>query len=106
MSRTKKFKGVFKVLIAIFLVVTKIENEDNITVGRVHCIVVKKGEVHFLCNLYECSRDYLQFFRSSGSLDINDPVLIKNLEDHQPLFPIGSSTNFLFVLKHNLSFEL
>ena len=84
---------------------TRISDEDNITVGKIYNIIVKKNGVFFLCKLYNCERDALRFFRPRRSdiLDTNY-YLVRDILDPQPLFAVGLSDKFLFVLKHNLSF--
>ena len=71
-----------------FSVVIKVDNEDQITAGKILSIIVKNNEIFFLCTIYDCERDFLQFFRTS-SLASNVPVLIQSLADPQPLYPLG-----------------
>merc|ERR1712126_16157 len=39
------------------LVVVQVTNENSITVGRIHSIVVRNNRVLFLCKLFYCERD-------------------------------------------------
>ena len=81
-----------------------IVNENKIIVGKVANIIVKKDKIFFMCKLYKCERDYLRFFRPHEVVS-EDYVLVDNLADCQPLYPIGKGFPFLFVMKHNISFS-
>ena len=83
---------------------TEIENEDELTVRKVYNIVVKKRKVNFLCKQYRCCRDHLGYFRPTEIL--SDMLsLVSNIEDPQPIYPVGTGDIFLFVLKYNISFS-
>ena len=63
-------------------------------------IIVRDKIMLFLCKLFYCERNFLQYFRPVQVVNDN-PVIVDGLADPEPLFPIGRSNTFLFVLKYN-----
>ena len=86
------------------LVVIEVTDHDNIDVGLIQTILVKKEKVYFVTKKFTAARNWLNYFESKKSENI--PVFIEscNLADFKPLFKKGTTEKFIFVLHHHVSF--
>ena len=88
------------------IVVVKIEDSDNLTIGLIKSILIKENKVHFVCKCYKAVRNYLQFFESENpSDDLCQFVESSKIADFKPLIMRGTALKFVFVLHHHISFE-
>ena len=87
------------------LVVLEVEDIDNIVVGLVQTLLVKKDKVYFVVQKYEAKRTYLQYFESMGFDPVSCFIESSTIHDYKPLIKRGTSTKFAFVLHHHLSFQ-
>ena len=87
------------------LVILKMEDCDEAKVGLVQTILInKKGNVYFVCKVYHCVRNWLQYFESVSSETHCSFVEVKNIADYKPLIRRGTSVKFVFVMHHRVSF--
>ena len=87
------------------LVIVKVKDCDQLKVGLVHSILVKNVKVYFVCKVYTCTRNWLQFFESSSNEDNYSFVQSGDLVDYKPLIKRGTTRKFQFVLHHRVSFS-
>ena len=87
------------------LIVISVEDIDNITVGLVQTILIKRDKVYFVVQKYEASRDFLQYFESKElSESVSFFIESNALADFKPLIKRGTTKKFVFVLHHHVSF--
>ena len=87
------------------IVVLDIIDSDNISVGIVQTILIKKDLVYFVLQRFSAIRNILQYFESEGSgQSSSEFVQASKLKDFKPLIKRGTTKKFVFVLHHHLSF--
>ena len=88
------------------LIVIKATDADQLSVGVVQTILVKKDKVYFVVQKYEAVRNYMQYFESQACNDrISTFVESNKLADFKPLIKRGTSENFVFFVHHHVSFD-
>lgn len=87
------------------LVVVKIIDCDLLKVGLIQSILVKRRKVYFVCKVYTCLRDWLQFFESRACEENYSFVESTTLADYKPLIKRGTTRKFQFTLHHRVSFS-
>ena len=88
------------------LVVIRIEDSDNITVGLVKSFLVKNCKVYFVIQRREATRHWLRFFTSKKSSEIIfEYIESVNICDFKPLIMRGNFGQFVFTLHHHISFD-
>ena len=85
------------------LVVLKAYNQDELKVGLILSMLIRKDSVFFVVKQYTARRDWLRFFKGES----DDPILsifdAKNLADYKPLNNHGTSSRLFFCLQHHIS---
>jgi hypothetical protein len=84
------------------LVVTKVESDNVLQVGKIMMFVVRHNEPHLLITRYECARTKFRYF-DAHPLDV---VLVKysSIRDFKPLICRTSEECPRFVLHHHLPY--
>ena len=86
------------------LVVLKMVNPDELKVGLILSILVKKNKAFFVTQEYVAYRQNLQYFKAES----NDPPTVINevstVADYKPLVNHGNSSRIYFCLHHYISF--
>jgi len=83
------------------IVVTGVESEDVVLVGRILKIVVRTDQVFFVVDNFEAARTRFRYF-VVNTLNKISLVLQSSLADYKPLMPIGGGDTFKFVLHHHI----
>ena len=86
------------------LIVLEIIDADTMKVGLIQSILVKKKKVYFVCKIYCCIRNWLQFFESNSYEDFCSFIESKDICDFKPLIKRGTVEKFNYVLHHRVSF--
>ena len=86
------------------LIVLKMVDCDTAKVGLIQSVLIKNNKVHFFCKVYTCVRNWLQFFESTACDDVSSFFDADKVADFKPLVKRGTSTKFVFVLHHRVSF--
>ena len=86
------------------LIVVEVTDSDSMKVGLVQSILVKDGKVFFVCKLYQCVRNFLQYFESTSCDEFCSFVESKNICDYKPLIKRGTPQKFIYFLHHRVSF--
>ena len=73
--------------------------------GLIESILVKNNQVYFICKVYICTRNWLQYFESQSCNDQYKYVHYKKIADYKTLVKRGTTLKFEFVLHHRISFE-
>ena len=81
------------------------ENGDELKVGVIETIVIKKEKVFLVLRTFLASKEYLGFFQSVSMAVEHCFTDVKSLADSKPLIRHGTDLRFQFVLHHNLSFD-
>ena len=87
------------------LVALKMTDCDTMDAGLIESILVKNNQVYFICKVYICTRNWLQYFESQSCNDQYKYVHYKKIADYKPLVKRGTTLKFEFVLHHRISFE-
>ena len=87
------------------LIVINIEDTDRLKVGLIQSILVRRKQIYFVCQVYTCSRHWLQFFESMACEEHCSFVEWRKLADYKPLIKRGTTQKFRFVLHHRVSFS-
>ena len=67
------------------LIVLKMEDCDEAKVGLIQSILIRKGKVYFICKVYHCIRQWLQYFESQGCEEVCSFVESGKIADYKPL---------------------
>ena len=86
------------------VVMEVIEDEEEVKVGAIETIVVKKSEVYLVMKTYNAVKMDLGYYQTVGIGVELVFIDVKNLADFKPLIKHGTTLNFAFVLHHHLSF--
>jgi hypothetical protein len=86
------------------LIVLDMTDPDRMKVGLIQSILVKKKKVYFVCKIYSCIRNWLQYFESINCEDVCSFIESKDICDFKPLIKRGTVEKFNFVLHHRVSF--
>lgn len=78
---------------------------DSMEAGLIETILVKDNQVYFICKVYICKRNRLQYFESQSCDSSYRYVHFKSLADYKPLVRRGTSLKFVFVVHHRISFQ-
>ena len=81
------------------------ENGDELRVGVIETIVIKKESVFLVLRTFIATKEYLGFFQSVSMAVEHCITDVKSLVDSKPLIRHGTDLRFQFVLHHNLSFD-
>ena len=87
------------------LVVLEQFSPDEIKVGLIVSILVKKDSAHFVTKQYIATRQPLQYFKATSedpSMTIND---VTKIADYKPLVNHGTTTQLFFCLHHHISYS-
>lgn len=88
------------------LVVIKVEDSDNLTVGIIKSILIKNNKVYFVCQSYQAIRHWLCYFEcEKPNDDIFKFIESNQIADFKPLIMRGTIQRFVFTLHHHISFE-
>ena len=87
------------------IIVLEMLDADNVKVGLVQSILVKRNKVYFVCKIYSCIRNWLQFFETRSCSEICSFIDSKDICDFKPLIKRGTVEKFQFVLHHRISFS-
>ena len=88
------------------LLVLQVTDADNIIVGIVQAILIKKDKVYFVIQKFKATRKFLQYFESEVSGDtISEFIESNKIADYKPLIKRGTLKKFLFVLHHHISYQ-
>ena len=87
------------------LIVLDVEDCDTLKVGLLQSILVRRDKAYFVCKVYTCTRNWLQFFESKTCEEVCSFVDSRKIADFKPLIKRGSSLKFNFVLHHRISFS-
>ena len=87
------------------IIVVKAYNQDEIKVGLVMALLVRKNKVFFVIKEFLAKRHWLRFFKASSASDC--PVLsvidASLIADYKPLNNQGTSSHPFFCLHHHIS---
>ena len=86
------------------LIVLIMKDCDTLDAGIIVTTLVKNNQIYFICKVYSCIRNWLQYFESQTTSQSYKYVNVKQLADFKPLVKKGSTDNFMFVLHHRISF--
>ena len=88
------------------LVVLEVIDNDNICVGIIQTILLRRQKIYFVVQKHKAERNILRVFDVK---QINDPVNIfvsvDKLADFKPVVKRGTSKRFMFVLHHHVSYQ-
>ena len=88
------------------LIVIKIEDSDNLTVGILKSILIKDHKVYFVCQCYTAIRQWLRFFECEKPKDdVFEFIEANKIADFKPLILRGTIHRFVFTLHHHISFN-
>ena len=87
------------------LIVTVMVDCDTLEAGLIKAILVKDNQLYFICKVYNCTRNWLQFFESQSCNESCKYVHFKKLADFKPLIKRGTTEKFVFVMHHRISVE-
>ena len=87
------------------LIVLAMKDCDTMEVGLVQTILIKNSQVYFVCKVYTCIRNRLQYFESQNCDEYCKYVHFKNIVDYKPLIKRGTISKFVFMLHHRVSFK-
>ena len=87
------------------LVITQLISPDEMKVGIIQMILVKKESVCFVLQEFTAYRQPLRYFKST----LKDSTLVvvdaTKISDYKPLVNLGTSSQLVFCLHHNISFS-
>ena len=87
------------------LVLQVTEGGENLLIGLLEVILVRKTKVYFLVKRYTALKRDLGYFETENSDEELAYVVAKDLSDYKPLIMRGIATKFQFILHHNVSFR-
>lgn len=87
------------------LVVTAVESDNVIQVGRIIKVVVRGKDICFLLSNYDAARTRFKFFEVI-SLKRVSLVRYSSIVDYKPLIGMGKDDDFKFVLHHHLPVKI
>ena len=87
------------------LVLQVTEGGENLLIGLLEVILVRKAKVYFLVKRYTALKRDLAYFETENSDEELAYVEAKDLADYKPLIMRGIATKFQFILHHNISFR-
>ena len=87
------------------LIVLVMKDCDTLEAGVIQTILIKNNQVYFVCKVYTCTRNWLQCFESQRCDDYCRFVHFKQIADYKPLIKRGTSSKFVFMLHHRVSFK-
>ena len=87
------------------LIVLQMEDCDQAKVGLIQSILIRNAKVYFVCKVYSCIRNRLQFFESQNCEEFCNFVDSENIADFKPLIRRGTSLKFIFAMHHRVSFS-
>ena len=85
------------------LVVLEMNDVNVIQVGLIRSMLLRHLRLYFVCEVFKCIRNSLQFFESAVSYDGFSLILCSDIADYKPLVMRGVAGNFQTVLHHRIS---
>ena len=86
------------------LIVLKMEDCDTAKVGLIQSILIRERKVYFICKVYTCVRNWLQYFESVTCDEVCTFYESDKLADYKPLVKRGTTVKFVFFMHHRVSF--
>ena len=86
------------------LIVLQIDDCDTLKVGLIQSILIRNDKVYFVCKVFTCIRNWLQYFESQECEEFCSFVDSRKIADYKPLIKRGTIVKFVFVLHHRISF--
>ena len=87
------------------VLVLKVQDGDNLTVGVVQTILVRSEDVFFVVNKFQAVRNELNFFVTVASENMSSFIKASSLADFKPLIRYGTDRTFKFYLHHHVSYS-
>lgn len=88
------------------LIVVGIEDSDNLSVGLVKSILVKRCKVFFVIQRYTAVRHWLRYFIcKKPEFDVFEFADSSKICDYKPLIMRGTVKQFVFTMHHHVSFD-
>ena len=87
------------------LIVLVMKDCDTLEAGVIQAILIKNNQVYFVCKVYTCTRNRLQYFESLRCDDYCRFIHLNKIADYKPLIKRGTTSKFVFMLHHRVSFK-